>query len=316
MWGGGPPEKQINLENWKILLFSIGKYIISFQAAGSVTELALRVATGELKNGFAVVRPPGHHAEEQQAMYVYNVYSTQKKYVKIVYPSTKMFWTCLIVIHTECWEIIFSRSDLKVFAMCYISWFKLIAILFYRGFCYFNNVAIAAKQLKEKLKLERILIVDWVSLKLILKAVHNVHVLGEITQCWYAMLKHYNKWQILNMYVLSLLMFCMFISMRLCYDISVIKRVNCFSKSTFKLKFSSSKLQDVHHGNSTQQMFYSDPNVLYMSIHRHDNGNFFPGTGSPEECGADEGVGFNVNIAYGGSLEPPMKDAEYLAAFR
>ncbi|XP_053498522.1 histone deacetylase 7 [Ictalurus furcatus] len=32
-------------------------------AAGSVTELAFRVAKGELKNGFAVVRPPGHHAD-------------------------------------------------------------------------------------------------------------------------------------------------------------------------------------------------------------------------------------------------------------
>lgn len=74
--------------------------------------------------------------------------------------------------------------------------------------------------------------------------------------------------------------------------------------------------QDVHHGNSTQQIFYDDPNVLYISIHRHDNGNFFPGTGSIEECGTDKGQGFNVNIAFGGGLEPPMGDAEYLAAFR
>jgi len=28
-----------------------------------------KVATGELSNGFAVVRPPGHHAEDTQAMY-------------------------------------------------------------------------------------------------------------------------------------------------------------------------------------------------------------------------------------------------------
>jgi len=53
-----------------------------------------------------------------------------------------------------------------------------------------------------------------------------------------------------------------------------------------------------------------------MSIHRHDNGNFFPGTGSPEECGTDEGLGFNVNISFGGGLNPPMRDSEYLAAFR
>ncbi|OQR73572.1 histone deacetylase 4-like [Tropilaelaps mercedesae] len=37
-------------------------------AAGCVIELACRVAAGDVKNGFAVVRPPGHHAEHQQAM--------------------------------------------------------------------------------------------------------------------------------------------------------------------------------------------------------------------------------------------------------
>ncbi|NWV97647.1 HDAC7 deacetylase, partial [Machaerirhynchus nigripectus] len=68
-------------------------------AAGSVTELAFKVATRELKNGFAVVRPPGHHAD----------------------PSTAM------------------------------------------GFCFFNSVAIAARQLQQKGKLSKILIVDWVS---------------------------------------------------------------------------------------------------------------------------------------------------------
>ena len=74
--------------------------------------------------------------------------------------------------------------------------------------------------------------------------------------------------------------------------------------------------QDVHHGNGTQQQFYNDPEVLYISIHRHDDGNFFPGTGAPDECGAEDGVGYNVNIAFSGSLNPPMRDAEYLAAFR
>ncbi|XP_059177480.1 histone deacetylase 4-like isoform X3 [Physella acuta] len=139
-------------------------------AAGCVIELACRVAAGDLKNGFAVVRPPGHHAEQDTPM----------------------------------------------------------------GFCYFNSVAIAAKQLKAKMNLQRILIVDW----------------------------------------------------------------------------------DVHHGNGTQKMTYDDPHILYISIHRHDNGNFFPGTGALDECGEGPGLGFNVNIAFGGSLNPPMGDAEYMAAFR
>ncbi|XP_062312183.1 LOW QUALITY PROTEIN: histone deacetylase 4 [Osmerus eperlanus] len=139
-------------------------------AVGSVVELVFKVASGELKNGFAVVRPPGHHAEE----------------------STPM------------------------------------------GFCYFNSVAIAAKLLQQRLSVDKILIVDW----------------------------------------------------------------------------------DVHHGNGTQQAFYSDPNILYLSLHRYDDGNFFPGSGSPDEVGSGAGVGFNVNVAFTGGLEPPMGDAEYLAAFR
>lgn len=46
---------------------------------------------------------------------------------------------------------------------------------------------------------------------------------------------------------------------------------------------STSPHQDIHHGNGTQQAFYDDPSVLYISLHRYDNGNFFPGSGAPEE---------------------------------
>nr|XP_045009634.1 histone deacetylase 7 isoform X4 [Jaculus jaculus] len=139
-------------------------------AAGSVTELAFKVASGELKNGFAVVRPPGHHADHSTAM----------------------------------------------------------------GFCFFNSVAIACRQLQQQGKASKILIVDW----------------------------------------------------------------------------------DVHHGNGTQQTFYKDPSVLYISLHRHDDGNFFPGSGAVDEVGAGSGEGFNINVAWAGGLDPPMGDPEYLAAFR
>ncbi|KAK3731511.1 hypothetical protein QZH41_008542 [Actinostola sp. cb2023] len=125
-------------------------------AVGCVIELSNKVAAHELKNGMAIVRPPGHHAEAHQAM----------------------------------------------------------------GFCYFNNVAIAARILRLKMSVERVLIVDW----------------------------------------------------------------------------------DIHHGNGTQQMFYDDPHVLYISLHRHDDETFFPGTGKSEECGAGIGVGYNVNIAWNGGL--------------
>lgn len=139
-------------------------------AAGGTIELAHKVLSGEVSSGFALVRPPGHHAEPTRPM----------------------------------------------------------------GFCYFNNIAIATKSLLDRAKLRRILVVDW----------------------------------------------------------------------------------DVHHGNSTQSIFYADSRVLYISLHRHDDGNFFPGTGAPTECGIDMGLGYNVNIAFSGKLNPPMGDAEYLAAFR
>uniref|UniRef100_A0A8P0NW60 Histone deacetylase n=1 Tax=Canis lupus familiaris TaxID=9615 RepID=A0A8P0NW60_CANLF len=139
-------------------------------AAGSVTDLAFKVASRELKNGFAVVRPPGHHADHSTAM----------------------------------------------------------------GFCFFNSVAIACRQLQQQGKASKILIMDW----------------------------------------------------------------------------------DVHHGNGTQQTFYQDPSVLYISLHRHDDGNFFPGSGAVDEVGAGSGEGFNVNVAWAGGLDPPMGDPEYLAAFR
>lgn len=75
-------------------------------------------------------------------------------------------------------------------------------------------------------------------------------------------------------------------------------------------------MQDVHHGNGTQQTFYQDPSVLYISLHRHDDGNFFPGSGAVDEVGTGNGEGFNVNVAWAGGLDPPMGDPEYLAAFR
>lgn len=37
---------------------------------------------------------------------------------------------------------------------------------------------------------------------------------------------------------------------------------------------------------------------------------------SSTQVGTGPGVGFNVNMAFTGGLDPPMGDAEYLAAFR
>ena len=40
--------------------------------------------------------------------------------------------------------------------------------------------------------------------------------------------------------------------------------------------------------------------IIMTSLHRHDNGNFYPGTGGSTECGANVGLGTNINIAWSG----------------
>merc|ERR1719375_2930558 len=79
---------------------------------------------------------------------------------------------------------------------------------------------------------------------------------------------------------------------------------------------------DVHHGNGTQRMFEDDPTVLFFSIHRYDEGEFFPGgrMGHYTSHGTGAGAGYSVNIPWnvsGSTLRghPPPGDAELLAAF-
>src|SRR5260370_739690 len=50
---------------------------------------------------------------------------------------------------------------------------------------------------------------------------------------------------------------------------------------------------EVHHGNGTQEMFYSDPRVLYFSIHQAP---FYPGTGLSDERGEGAGLGTTINV--------------------
>lgn len=95
------------------------------------------------------------------------------------------------------------------------------------GFCIFNNVAIGARYIQKKHKINRILIVDW----------------------------------------------------------------------------------DVHHGNGTEEIFYSDPSVFYISLHQYPH---YPGTGSSESRGEGKGKGFNLNIP----MDAGSGDSEYIKAFQ
>ena len=66
---------------------------------------------------------------------------------------------------------------------------------------------------------------------------------------------------------------------------------------------------DVHHGNGTQDTFYTDPEVLYFSAHQYP---FYPGTGWMDEIGSGEGKGATVNFP----MAAGWGDEEYLRAFK
>mmetsp|Transcript_42422 Transcript_42422/g.79621 ORF Transcript_42422/g.79621 Transcript_42422/m.79621 type:complete len:545 (-) Transcript_42422:75-1709(-) len=160
--------------NYESLYFTNSSFTCARTAAGSVVALVERVVRGELSNGFALVRPPGHHAEADHCC----------------------------------------------------------------GWCIFNNVAVAADVARKRLGLERILIVDW----------------------------------------------------------------------------------DVHHGNGIQHLFEEDSSIMYFSVHRYDDGGFFPFSkdAAPNVVGCGPGAGFNVNVAWnlGWKDKKGMGDDEYFAAWQ
>jgi acetoin utilization deacetylase AcuC-like enzyme len=65
---------------------------------------------------------------------------------------------------------------------------------------------------------------------------------------------------------------------------------------------------DVHHGNGTQDVFYDNGRVLYLSAHQSP---FYPGTGDVREVGEGEGQGFTVNVP----LPAGSREEAYAAAF-
>ncbi|MFO8143282.1 MAG: histone deacetylase [Dehalococcoidales bacterium] len=65
---------------------------------------------------------------------------------------------------------------------------------------------------------------------------------------------------------------------------------------------------DVHHGNGSQDTFYEEPHVLYISTHESP---LYPGTGSIEETGSGDGAGTTINIP----LPAGSGDIEYITAF-
>lgn len=136
-------------------------YDLARLATGAAITAVDHIMTGRAKNGFALVRPPGHHAEYSQIS----------------------------------------------------------------GFCLFNNVAAAARQAQVVHGAKRILILDF----------------------------------------------------------------------------------DVHHGNGTQDIFYDDDSVMFISTHLFLPRMFYPGSGAEAEVGKGFGHGFTVNVP----LMPNVGDAGY-----
>ncbi|KAF9971683.1 hypothetical protein BGZ73_005278 [Actinomortierella ambigua] len=67
---------------------------------------------------------------------------------------------------------------------------------------------------------------------------------------------------------------------------------------------------DYHHGNGTQEIFYTVKNPLYTSLHNAQDYPYF--TGAKEEQGEGEGLGFNINVPMPGSTN----NDEYVAALQ
>ena len=65
---------------------------------------------------------------------------------------------------------------------------------------------------------------------------------------------------------------------------------------------------DVHHGNGTQDVFWEDPTVFYLSLHQFPH---WPGTGRTDERGAGSGEGFTLNVP----VTPHTSRAEYLTLY-
>ncbi|WP_119073024.1 histone deacetylase family protein [Aggregatilinea lenta] len=65
---------------------------------------------------------------------------------------------------------------------------------------------------------------------------------------------------------------------------------------------------DVHHGNGTQDIFYGDPGVLFISTHQSP---LYPGTGDVTETGSGTGQGATVNVP----LPPGTGDRAYATVF-
>ncbi|KAL4646267.1 histone deacetylase 6 isoform X1 [Arapaima gigas] len=72
---------------------------------------------------------------------------------------------------------------------------------------------------------------------------------------------------------------------------------------------------DVHHGQGIQYIFQEDPSVLYFSVHRYEEGKFWPHLPESDSSavGTGAGKGYNINLPWN---QINMADGDYIAAFQ
>ncbi|MBN2073546.1 MAG: histone deacetylase [Actinobacteria bacterium] len=80
-----------------------------------------------------------------------------------------------------------------------------------------------------------------------------------------------------------------------------------YAQSKFKIKKIAIIDFDAHHGNGTQDIFYEDRTVFYISFHQYPH---YPGTGTCYETGAGKGSGYNLNFPFAAHTGGP----DYIAA--
>ena len=68
---------------------------------------------------------------------------------------------------------------------------------------------------------------------------------------------------------------------------------------------------DVHHGNGTQDIFWEDPDVYYLSMHQSPH---YPGTGAADETGSGPGAGTTLNVPLPPGLDRARYERELLEA--
>ncbi|MCQ2373901.1 MAG: histone deacetylase, partial [Phascolarctobacterium sp.] len=68
-----------------------------------------------------------------------------------------------------------------------------------------------------------------------------------------------------------------------------------YLRSKYQVKRIAVVDTDVHHGDGSSDIFYNDPNTLYISFHQ-DGRTLYPGTGFPQEAGTPGAWGTNINL--------------------